>query len=66
MIKLYTIDCPKCLILEKKLNQKNIFYIISRDREEMASKGYNILPILEIEGEPYDFKQAVNWINSQR
>lgn len=32
----------------------------------MASKGYNILPILEIEGEPYDFKQAINWINSQR
>lgn len=65
MVKLYTIDCPKCLVLEKKLNQKNIFYIISRDREEMASKGYNILPILEIEGKPYDFKQAVTWINSQ-
>ena len=26
MVKLYTIDCPKCKVLEMKLDQKNIEY----------------------------------------
>ena len=61
---LYTIHCPKCTILEKKLASKNIKFTISEDIEIMMNKGFKSAPMLEVDGEIYDFGQAVKWINA--
>lgn len=61
---LYTIDCPKCKVLEKKLNQKNIIYDICKDTEIMSKKQIIKLPMLEVDDRLLSFKEAVDYINN--
>lgn len=56
---LYTIHCPKCKILEKKLEKSDIVYEINEDIEEMMEKGFKTAPILEVDGKIYDFNGAI-------
>ena len=65
MIILYTIDCPKCKVLERKLEEKNIQYEVCKDTNIMAEKEYMYLPILEIDDKVLNFKEAVDWIKEQ-
>lgn len=62
MIKIYSTGCPKCKVLLKKLNEKNIQYEECNDTEIMKAKGIQFLPVLEINGDLLDFKQATVWI----
>lgn len=64
-IVLFSTHCPKCCVLEKKLNQKNISYEEINDIEIMKEKGYLSVPVLEVDGTRMDFKAANDWINSQ-
>ena len=57
MITFYTTHCPKCSVLETKLKQKNI--------QEMLSLGIKSAPVLVIDGEKYNFAEAVKWVNAQ-
>lgn len=61
----YSTHCPKCMILEKKLKQKNISYEEINDVEIMKEKGYLTVPVLEVDNEAMDFSTANNWINKQ-
>ena len=61
-IILYTTDCPKCIILEQKLEEKNIEYIKFTDVKEMVKKGFRSAPILEVDGKVMTFLEAINWI----
>ncbi len=63
-IILYSTHCPKCKVLEKKLNQKQINYEEITDIKTMEEKGFLSVPILEVDGERMDFRAANNWINS--
>lgn len=63
-VKLYSTHCPKCIVLEKKLNQKNISFEEINDIDVMAEKGFMQAPMLEVDGEVMDFKQAHDWINN--
>lgn len=63
-ITLYTIDCPKCRIIEKKLNSLNINFDICKDIKLMEKKDINLLPVLEVNEKLMDFKEANNWINN--
>ena len=58
---LYTTHCPKCKVLETKLNQKNIEHEIIEDEQIMLDKGFMSAPMLEIDGEVMDFAAAINW-----
>jgi len=60
---LYTTHCPKCLVLEKKLQSKNINYVENTDTDLMISKGFETTPMLEVDGNVMDFKTANTWIN---
>lgn len=60
---LYTIDCPKCKILKKKLDDKNIKYDMCTDIKVIQDKGYMYLPVLEVEGKGLDFSAAVKYVN---
>ena len=62
-VKLYSTHCPKCIVLEKKLNQKNISFEEINDIDVMTAKGFMQAPMLEVDGEVMDFKQANDWIN---
>ena len=64
MITLYTIDCPKCKILELKLNQKKIKYDVVKDIDKMKELGITTAPVLGIEdGKLLMFTDAVRYIN---
>ncbi len=62
---LYTIGCPKCNILKKKLDTAQIEYKICDDVEAIRNKGYTVLPILEIDDTPYEFGSAIKWVNER-
>ena len=64
-LTLYTIGCPKCNILKKKLDLAQIEYKICDDVETIRNKGYTVLPILEIDNTPYEFGNAVKWVNER-
>lgn len=63
-IVLYSNNCPKCKILKQKLDNKNINYKEVNDINLMISKGFNEVPLLEIDGEIYQFNKANEWINN--
>ena len=64
MIKLYTIDCPKCRVLESKLKAKKVAFEECRDIEIMQEKGFKSAPMLEVDGAAMNFGDAVKWINN--
>lgn len=63
MITLYTIDCPKCKVLETKLNVKNIEYKTVKDVAVMKELGITTLPVLGVENDLLSFADAVKFIN---
>ena len=64
-VVLYSTHCPKCRVLEAKLNQKGINYETNTDVELMTERGFITVPKLEVDGVVYDFKEAVEWIGVQ-
>ena len=62
-IILYTVNCPKCKVLEKKLNNANISFEVCKDTKLMAERNISKLPMLEVDGEMLTFKEAVDMIN---
>lgn len=65
MIVMYSTHCPKCDVLEQKLNSKNINYGVIDDVNIIIDKGFDFLPVLEIDGKIMKYREAVNWINEQ-
>ena len=60
----YTIDCPKCRVLESKLKAKMVAFEECRDIEIMPEKGFKSAPMLEVDGVVMNFGEAVKWINN--
>ena len=61
---LYSTGCPRCEVLKKKLDAKNIPYEIHNNEQEMLSLGIEMVPVFQLDsGEKLDFGQAVKWIN---
>ena len=65
MIVLYSTGCPKCGILERKLNEKNISFTKCTDVDEMLARGIMSVPVLSVDGDMMDFSKAVQWVNEQ-
>ena len=65
-IILYSTSCPKCGVLEKKLNEAGITYSISADVKKMEELGIEFVPVLSVDGELLQFGDAVNWIKDQK
>lgn len=64
-VVLYTTHCPRCMVLEKKLDAKNIQYDKVEDVNVMIDKGYMSAPVLEVDGVSLEFGKANDWINAQ-
>lgn len=64
-ITLYSTGCPKCIVLKKKLTEKNIEYTENNDIETMTSLGIDQVPVLSVGGELLQFADANKWINER-
>ena len=64
-IILYTTHCPKCMVLEAKLKEKNIDYCICDDINIMEEKGFITAPILAINEKFMTFGEAIQWLKEQ-
>lgn len=64
-IILYSTGCPKCKVLKKKLDSKNIKYTENNDTTEMTKLGITQVPVLSINGELFPFVKANEWVNNQ-
>lgn len=62
-IILYSTGCPKCKILKKKLDDKNIDYVENDDIETMISLGIEQVPVLSVDNKLFQFAEAVKWVN---
>lgn len=65
MVVLYTTHCPKCIVLETKLKQKNIDYQTVEDTQLMIDKGFTEIPTIEVDNNIMNFKEAINWLSVQ-
>ena len=63
-IILYTIHCPACNVLAKKLDAKNIPYQVIDDLAELEARGMRQFPILSVDGQHYEFGDAVTFVNN--
>lgn len=64
MIVIYTQNlCPKCKVLKKKLDNKNIKYVECDDVNTLISKNIDLTPVLEIDGNMMNYSDAINWVN---
>lgn len=66
MIKIYTNNCPKCQILEKKLEEQKIEYEKITDIDLMLSMGITEVPVLELEDKKkLSFGEAIKWLKNR-
>lgn len=64
-ITLYSTGCPKCNVIKKKLEEKNISFEENASVDEMLMLGITHVPVLKIGDELYEFSRANEWINQQ-
>lgn len=64
-VVLHSTHCPRCRVLEAKLNLKNIQYEVNTDQNKMESLGIMSVPVLEVDGQLLQFKEATEWVNKQ-
>lgn len=62
---LYSTGCPKCKVIESKLNNKNIQFQVISDVAAMEALGFQEAPVLDVNGEKMDFVTANRWVNNQ-
>lgn len=65
-ITLYTTHCPKCKVIEKKLESKKIQYTEETNIEKIEELGFISVPVLQVDGEFLEFADANKWINNYK
>lgn len=62
-VKLYTTHCPKCKILEERLNEKNVKYEVIDDVEILQKMNFKSVPNLDIDGKIYNYLESIKYLN---
>ena len=65
MITLYSTGCPKCQVLEKKMHNDGIEFDISDNINELIEKGFMSAPILKVDDNYFEFKEAIDWLKNR-
>lgn len=63
---LYSTDCPKCKVLESKLQAANIGYIKSDSFENILKLGFRTAPVLQVGNKYFNFSDAIKWLNERK
>ena len=61
---LYSTNCPKCKVLESKLNDKGIKFEISNNIDAVIEAGFMSAPVLQVDMQLMNFSDAIKWINN--
>lgn len=64
-VVLYSTHCPRCNVLTKKLESKNISFQEVNDVTVMEEKGIDAVPVLEVDGVMMSFTEANKWLNEK-
>ena len=65
-IVLYSTHCPRCTVLEKKLEAKGIKFEVETSVDNMLSLGITQVPMLRVDDKLLNFAEANTWVNNQR
>ena len=65
MVVLYSTGCPKCKVLEGKMDEKHIHYEVNTSVEDMCELGIMQAPMLCVDGKLLAFIDANEWVNKQ-
>ena len=60
-VVLYTTHCPLCTVLERKLDMAGVKYAINDNIDEIRKLGYLSVPVLIVDGNDMNFKEACVW-----
>lgn len=63
-ITLYTIHCPACNILAKKLDRKNIAYDVVDDIDTLTKLNMHQFPLLGVDDRIYEYGDAAKLVDS--
>lgn len=64
MIVLYSNHCPACDILKAKLDAKQVEYTLVDDIATLEAKGFDFMPVLEVDGNCMSMGQANKYVES--
>ncbi len=65
-IVLYSTHCPRCTVLEKKLEAKGIKFEVETSVDDMLALGITQVPMLRVDDKLLNFAEANTWVNNQR
>lgn len=66
MFKVYTIGCPACNVLCKKLVNKGIPFAVITDPQIFEELNIEVFPMAQIdEGPLMSYGEALNWLKKQ-
>ena len=66
MIVLYSNHCPRCEILLTKLQNSGVEFTVQDNIDVLTEKGFDFMPVLEVDGKCLNFIEANAYINSLR
>ena len=62
-IKVYSLPtCGMCKMLKRELENHNLSYENIQDTEQIQAAGIHSVPVMEINGQRYNFKEAINYL----
>lgn len=62
---LYSIGCPKCNVLKRKLHDNGVQYTEITAENEIRSEGITEVPVLKVDGRLLTFSEAIKWLETQ-
>ena len=66
MIVLYSNHCPACGIIQAKLDAKNIPFTLVDDEKILVEKGFDFMPVLEVDGKQMQIGEANKFIETYK
>ena len=64
-VTFYSNNCPRCKILQQKLDEKGVIYEKVSDMNILIQKGFKSVPMLEVDGNIMNYLEAINWVKEQ-
>ena len=66
MIVLYSTGCPKCKVLEKGLEAKNVAYTLIEDEDEIVKQGFSAVPVLVVDDKVMHYPEAFRFLKQYK
>lgn len=64
-VVMFSTHCPKCKVLQKKLDEVGVSYTENCDVDAMMELGIQQAPMLLVGDELMDFTRAIAWVRQQ-